>query len=195
MFDVSQERVRRQAELYWEQVKDAFNKGVFHLSHQPDPHSLSPDDLSILAKCPVEHCDGKTYKKTSQGLYEQSIKIAPPAQQQSVEKGNQQGLPNSGSSHRLALPPVPSNKTGNTEVAKRKKSLPSAGNVRSSCPTVSSSMAVTMQAALLPLGSTLQSQGSCYEIIRIRAEERTASVRSSRMHAGVLPPITRGKNK
>lgn len=193
MSDVSQERVRRQAELYWEQVKDAFNKGVFHLSHQPDPHPLSPDDLSILAKCPVEHCDGKTYKKTSQGLYEQSIKIAPSAQQQSVEKGNQQRLPSSGSSHRLALPPVPSNKTGNAEVAKRKKSLPD--NVRSSCPTVSSSMAVTMQAALLPLGAALQSQGSCYEIIRIRAEERTASVRSSRMHTGVLPPITRGKNK
>ena len=180
MIDISQEGVQRQAELYWEQVKDALHQGVFHLSHQPNPRALNPDDFSImpLAKSPVEHCDGNTHKKTSLG------------QLQSVEKGNQQKP-----SYRLALPPVPSNKTGNAEVAKRKKSLPSAGNVQSFCPTVSSSMAVTMQAALLPLGTTLQSQGSCYEIIRIRAEERTASVRGSRRHASVLPPITRAKNQ
>ena len=175
MFDISQERVRRQAELYWEQVKDAFDKGVFHLSHQPNPQ----DDVSIipLGKSPVEHCDGKSYKKTSLG------------QQQSVDKGNQQKP-----SHRLALPPVPSNKTGNAEVVKRKKSLPLRGNACSFCPTVSSSLAVTMQAAILPLGATLQSQESCYEIIRIRAEERTASGCSNRMHPSVLPPITRRKN-
>ena len=180
MSDISQERVRRQAELYWEQVKDALHEGVFHLSHQPNTHVLNPDDFSIipLAKSPVEHCDGKTYNKTSLG------------QQQSVEKGDRQKQP-----HRLALPPVPSNKTGNAEVAKRKKSLPSPGNVRSFFPTVRSSMAVTMRAALLPLGATLQSQGSCYEIINIRAEERTASLRSTRMQASVLPPITRGTEK
>lgn len=177
--DISRERVRRQAELYWEQVKDALHEGVFHLSHQPNPQALNPDDFSIipLAKSPVEHCDGKAHKKTL-------------GQQQSVEKGNQQ-IP----SHRLALPPVPSNKTGNAEVGKRKKSPPSAGNMRSFCPTVSSSMAVTMGAALLPLGATLQSQGSCYEIIRIRAEQRTASVRGNGMYASVLPPIARGKNQ
>lgn len=176
---ISQERVRRQAELYWEQVKDALHEGVFHLSHQPNPQVLNQDDFSIIpfAKSPVEHCDGKTYKITSLG------------QQQSVDKGNQQKP-----SHRLALPPVPSNKTGNAEVTKRQKSLPLGGNVRSFRPTVSSSMAVTMQAALLPLGATLQSHNSCYEIIRIRAEERTASVCSNRMHASVLPPITPGKN-
>ena len=176
MSDFSQESVRRQAELYWEQVKDALDKGVFHLSHQTNPQALNPDHFSIipLAKSPVEHCD----KITSLG------------HQQFVEKGNQQKP-----SHRLALPPVPSNKTGNAEVAKRKKSPSSAGNVRSQLrPTVGSSMALTMQTALLPLGATLQSQGSCYEIIRIRAEERTASVCSNRMHASVLPPITRGKN-
>ena len=169
--DISQENVWRQAELYWEQVKDALHEGVFHLSHQPNPQALNPDDFSIipLAKSPVEHCDGKAYKKAT--------------------PGNQQ-IP----SHRLALPPVPSNKRGNAEVAKRKKSPPSADNMRSFGPNVHSSMAATMQMALLPLGATLQSQGSCYEIIRIRAEERTASVGSNRMHASVLPPITPGKN-
>ncbi|XP_078350746.1 uncharacterized protein LOC144635519 [Oculina patagonica] len=201
--DISQERVKRQAEMYWAQVKDAFDNGVFHLSHQHNPQSnnaLNPDDFRIipLAKSPVEHIDGKIDKKAAFGLYKQSAKISSPAKLQSVETGSQQRFPNMGSSHRLALPTVPSNKTGNTEVAKRRKSLPSVqrrvsgGTAHESYPTVPSSMAVTMQAALLPLGATLQSQGSCYEIIRIRAEERTAV--SSRLHGGVLPPITRGKN-
>lgn len=180
--------------MHWAQVKDAFRKGVFHLSHQHNPqctNTLNPDDFRInLAKSPVEHSDGKIDKKTTLGLYQQSTKIAPPAKQQSVETGSGQRFPSLESSHRLALPPVPSNKTRNTEIAKRKTSLPS---VQQSFPTVRSSMAVTMQAALLPLGATLQSQGSCYEIIRIRAEERTAV--SNRLHGGVLPPITRGKNK
>lgn len=197
--DISQERVQRQAELYWEQVKDALHKGDFHLSHQqriPQSVSLSPDDFSIisLAKSPVEHFDRKPDKKTVLGLYEQSTKISPPARKQSVDAGNQVRT-----SHRLALPPVPSDKTGNAEVVKRKKSLSSVqrkvsgGDAQSCCPTVSSSMAITMQAALLPLGATLQSQGSCYEIIRIRAEERTAV--SRQLHGGVLPPITRANNK
>lgn len=201
--DISQERVKRQAEIYWEQVKDAFHKGVFHLSHHhntPSNVSLNPDDVRIipLAKSPVEHGDGKIDKKTALGLYDQSTKMHPPTKQQFVETESQQRLPSLGLSHKLALPSLPSNKTGNTEVAKRKKSLPSMqrsvseGTWPGAYPTVRSSVAVTMQAALLPLGATLQSQSSRYEIIRIRAEERTTV--SNRLHGSVLPPITRGKN-
>ncbi|KAJ7378089.1 hypothetical protein OS493_024752 [Desmophyllum pertusum] len=89
---ISQERVQRQAEMYWEQVKDALHKGDFHLSHQqhiPQSVSLSPDDFSIisLAKSPMEHYDRKPDKKTVLGLYEQSTKISPPARKQSVDTG------------------------------------------------------------------------------------------------------------
>ena len=57
-------------------------------------------------------------------------------------------------------------------------------------PTLTSSMAVTMQAALLPIGATLQ-HGNCLEIIRIKTEEKATVSRQGT----ILPPITRRQKK
>lgn len=176
--------------MYWAQVQDAFQNGFFQRSPQHNSQSdtsLSHDHFRIMSstKSPVENSDGKEVALPDKKNSTQAADM--PATHLSLKP-----------SRRFSLPPILSDKTGRAEVPNRKRSLPSArrkisgGNAQSFSPTVSSSMAVTMQAALLPLGATLHSQRSGYEIISIRAEERTAV---SRLQGGVLPPITLTKNK
>ena len=89
--------------------------------------------------------------------------------------------------NRFTLPPLRSSSAGN-----RRTSLQD--NLTShvqTCPMLTSSMAVTMQAALLPISATLQTHGSCLEIIRIKTEERATVSRQG----VVLPPITRQKKR
>ena len=85
--------------------------------------------------------------------------------------------------NRFTLPPLRSLSAGN-------RRTPLQDNLTSqeqTFPRLTSSIAVTMQAALLPLGATLQTHGSCLEIIRIKTEERATVSRQG----AVLPPITR----
>lgn len=180
--------------MYWAQVKDALDQGLFDLSPQRKSQSdiSLQDELRITAfnKTPVENSDEKLDRKTAMSMCKQATNPVTP--EWKPQSGRQ---PRLGTSQRLALPPLPSNKTENSEerstapAVQRKLSGHQAQ--RGCCPTLSSSMAVTMQTALLPLGSSLHNQGSCFEIIRIRTEERATVSR----HGGVLPPITRGKNK
>ena len=100
-------------------------------------------------------------------------------------------LPSEGP-QRLTLPPLPSNITGisaraATQGAQQKVSH----HAQASDSYLTSGMAVTMQAALLPLGTSLGGKSSSFEIIRITSEERATVSGQGR----VLPPISRGPNK
>lgn len=168
--------------MNWERLQYAIQNGVFHPPLRPDSQSIihpSPDRFRILPswKYPVENGDRR--------------EVTPPASKH---------LPISSlkSSHSLSLPLLPSGKYERAGKPNRKISSPSVkskilqSSSQSLCPTLSSTMALTTGAALLPLGATLQSQGSRHEIIWIRAEERAAV--SSHLHRGVLPPIPQVKN-
>ena len=84
--------------------------------------------------------------------------------------------------NRFTLPPLRSLSAGNRRTSFQ-DNLTSHAQM---FPSLTSSMAVTVQAALLPLGATLQTHGSCLEIIRIKTEERATVSRQG----AVLPPIT-----
>jgi len=191
--DLTQEQLQRQAEMYWAQLKDAFDQGYFHLPQRKIHSEISLQDefrITTFSKTPVENSDEKIDRRSALGLYEQATKLVAPVRK--PQSFNTESQPRLGGSRRIALPPLPSYKAENTEIktassVQRKMS----GHAQSSCSTLTSSMAVTMQAALLPLGASIQNQGSCFEVIRIRAEERATVGR----HDGILPPITRGQNK
>ena len=174
--------------MHWAQVKDKYDKGFFHLPRQ----HKHQQDTSLHEEFNTAPClQWKTAKR-------HQTRIIPP-------------WPNVSGYHLTKFWHL-----GNLHILKQevKHSLgnrtgaslyhPSAlcllgiaslqDNVTSQAqtfPTLTSSMAVTMQAALLSLGATLQTHGSCLEIIRIKTEER-ATV--SRQRA-VLPPITRRQKK
>ena len=180
--------------MYWAQLKDAFDRGYFHLPQCKTHSEISLQDefrITTFNKTPVENSDEKIDRRSALGLYEQATKLVAPVRK--PQSCNTEGQPRLAGSRRIALPPLPSYKAENTEIktASRVQRRMS-GHAQSSCSTLTSSMAVTMQAALLPLGASIQNQGSCFEVIRIRAEERAMSVGR---HDGILPPITRGQNK
>lgn len=189
--DLSQEEIKRTAEMYWERLQYAIQNGVFHPPPRPDSQSNihpSPDRFRILPswKYPVENSDRR--------------EVTPPASKHLPISAENLGTHLSlKSSHSLSLPLLPSGKYERAGKPNRKISSPSVkskilqSSSQSLCPTLSSTMALTTGAALLPLGATLQSQGSRHEIIWIRAEERAAV--SSHLHRGVLPPIPQVKNK
>ena len=189
--DITQDQVQRRAEIYWAQVKEALDKGHFHLPKRREVSDISLKNVPTVNKTPEENSDEKiTDKKPVLGMCEQATnQDAPVKRPQSFEKGVQR---RSGRSQRATLPPLPSNKTGNTErtiapPVQRRVS----GHAQSYFPTLTSSIMVSMQTALLPLGASIQSQGSHFEIIGIRSEERATVSRQG----ALLPPITRGKNK
>lgn len=193
--DLTQDEVQRRAEIYWEQVKEAFHEGQFHLPQRREHSEISlQNELRITSfnKIPVENSDAdkiaskKPVRDTRNGAPQLA---ASTRKQQFFETGSQHHF---GEPQRLTLPPLPSlNNTGKSESKTAPIKRKMSGHAQSSCPTLTSSMTVTMQTALLPLGTTLQSQGNCFEIIRIKSEERATVSRQG----GVLPPINREKNK
>ena len=177
--------------MYWEQVEEAFVKGQFHLPKHRAVSEISLKNVPTVNRTPVENSEEKiTDKKPVLSMCEQATNPAAPVRRpQSSVKGVQRP---SGRSQRTTLPPLPSSNTGNTE---RKIAppvqWPVSGHAQSYFPTLTSSIMVTMKAALLPLGASVQSQGSHFEIIGTRSEERSTVSRQG----ALLPPITGGKNK
>lgn len=188
---LSQENIRRKAEMNWAQLQYAMSIGLLHLPSQPNSQSnthSSQDRFQILSssKFPVENGDRR--------------EIASSVSKHLPKSADNPGThPSLKPTRTLPLPPLISDKYARAETPKRKISAPSAKSKisgrssQSLCPAVSSIMALTTEAALLPLGATLQSQGSRYDIIWMRAEERTAI--SSQLDGRFLPPITPIKNK
>ena len=100
-------------------------------------------------------------------------------------------LPSEGP-RRLTLPPLPSNITGiSARGATRGAQQRLSDHAQASDSYLTSGMAVTMQAALLPLGASLGGKRSSFEILRITSEERATVSGQGR----VLPPIPLGPNK
>ena len=178
--------------MHWKQVKDAYDKGFFHLpgQHKTQSDILLQEEFSITPtiKSPVENSEKLTDKANSllairvreQASNDVSADGRPPY----LETGSRALFrePN-----HLTLPPLRFLYAGN-----RRTSLQD--NLTShaqTCSTLTSSMAVTMQAALLPISATLQTHGSCLEIIRINTEERATVSRQG----VVLPPISRQKKR
>ena len=177
--------------MHWAEVKDAYDKGFFHLpgQHKNQQHTSLQEEFNITPclKSPVENSE-ETSDKNNTSLAKckrlASNKVLATGKPPSLETGSQALFrePN-----RFTLPPLRSLSAGN-------RRTPLQDNLTShakTCPTLTSSMAVTMQAALLPLGATLQTHGSCLEIIRIKTEERATVSRQG----AVLPPITRRQKK
>ena len=177
--------------MHWTQVKDAYDKGFFHLpgQHKTQSDILLQEEFSITptVKSPVENSEELTDKANSllairvreQASNDVSADGKPPY----LEAGSRALFrePN-----RLTLPPLRSLSAGNGRTSLQDNLTSHA----QTCHTLTSSMAVTMQAALLPLGATLQTHGSCLEIIRVNTEERATVSRQV-----VLPPITRQKKR
>ena len=188
--DITQDQVQRRAEIYWAQVKEALVKGQFHLPKRRAVSEISLKNFTTVYRTPVENSEEKLAdKKPVLSMCEQATNPAAPVSwPQSSEKGVQRP---SGRSQRTTLPPLPSNNAGNTE---RKIAPPDqekvSGHAHSYFPTLTSSIMATVKATLLPLGASVQSQGSHFEIIGIRSEER-----STVRQGALLPPIARGKNK
>ena len=183
--------IRRQAEMHWAQVKDAYDKGFFHLpgQHKNQQNTSLHEEFNITPclKSPVENSE-KTSGKNNTSLAKckrlASNEVLATWKPSYLETGSQALFrePN-----RLTLPPLRS-----LSAWDRRTSLQD--NLTSETqtfPTLTSSMAVTMQAAQLPLGATLQTHGSCLEIIRIKTEERATVSRQG----AVLPSITRRQKK
>ncbi|KAM7445145.1 hypothetical protein ABFA07_006287 [Porites harrisoni] len=184
--------IRRQADMHWTQVKDAYDKGFFHLpgQHKTQSDILLQEEFSITptVKSPVENSEELTDKANSllaiRVREQASNDVSADGKPTDLETGSRALFrePN-----RFTLPPLRSLSAGN-----RRTSLQD--NLTShaqTCPTLTSSMAVTMQAALLPISTTLQTHGSCLEIIRIKTEERATVSRQG----VVLPSITRQKKR
>ena len=177
--------------MHWSQVKDAYDKGFFHLpgQHKNQQNTSLHEEFNITPclKSPVENSE-KTSGKNNTSLAKckrlASNEVLATWKPSYLETGSQALLrePN-----RFTLPPLRSLSAGN-------RRTPLQDNLTSqeqTFPTLTSSIAVTMQAALLPLGATLQTHGSCPEIIRIKTEERATVSRQG----AVLPPITRRQKK
>ena len=177
--------------MHWEQVKDAYDKGFFHLpgQHKNQQNASLQEEFNITPclKSPVENSEetsGKNNTSLAKCKRLSSNEVLATWKPSYLETGSQALFrePN-----RFTLPPLRSLSAGN-------RRTPLQDNLKGQAqtfPTVTSSMAVTMQAALLPLDATLQTQGSCLEIIRIKTEERATASREG----AVLPPITRRQKK
>ena len=185
--DITQNQVQRQAEMCWEQVKEAFVKGQFHLPKHRAVSEISLKNVPTVNRTPVENSEEKiTDKKPVLSMCEQAANPAAPVRRpQSSVKGVQRP---SGRSQRMTLPPLPSSTERKIAPPVQR---PVSGHAQSYFPTLTSSIMVTMKAALLPLGASVQSQGSHFEIFGIRSEERSTVSRQG----ALLPPITGGKNK
>ena len=163
--------------MHWAQVKDAYDKGFFHLpgqhKNQQDTSLHEEFNITPCLKSPVENSEETSDKNNM------SLAIC--------KRQAWNEVPLFREPNRFTLPPLRSLSAGN-------RRTPLQDNLKSQAqtfPTVTSSMAVTMQAALLPLDATLQTHGSCLEIIRIKTEERATASRQG----AVLPPITRRQKK
>lgn len=188
--DITQDQVQRRAEIYWEQVKEALGKGQFHLPKRRAVSEISLKNFATVNRTPVENSEEKLAdKKPILSMSEQATNPAAPVRRTQSSEKRVQRL--SGRSQCTTLPPLPSGNTRNTE----RKIVPPvqqkvSGHAQPYFPTVTSSIMVTMKAALLPLGASVQSQGSHIEFIGISSEER-----STVRQGALLPPIARGKNK
>lgn len=192
--DVTQEQVQRQAETYWAQIKEAFNQGHFHSSHgmrrsQSEIGTNKPEHRRrMYCKNPEENNDEKN-------PYEEAVMEECAHQASTVRKPlsfeQESSLPSEGP-QRLTLPPLLSNIKGiSARAATRGAQQKMSNHAQASDSYLTSGMAVTMQAALLPLGTSLGGKGSSFEIIRVTSEERATVSGQGR----VLPPIPRGPNK
>ena len=182
-----EELIKRQAEMHCAHVKDAYDKGFFHLPGQlknqqntslQEEFNITPS-LNFLVENSEETSD-KNNTSLAKCKRLASIEVLATGKSPSLETGSQALFREA---NRFTLPPLRSLSAGN-------RRTPLQDNLKSQAqtfPTVTSSMAVTMQAALLPLDATLQTHGSCLEIIRIKTEERATASRQG----AVLPPITR----
>ena len=178
--------------MHWAQVKDAYDKGSFHLPRQHENKqntSLQEEfNTTPCLKSPVENSEETSDKNnnTSLAICKRlaSNKVLATWKPSYLETGSQALFrePN-----RFTLPPLRSLSAGNRRTSLQDDLTSEAQTF----PTLTSSMAVTMQAALLPLDATLQTHGSCLEIIRIKTEERATVSRQG----AVLPPITRRQKK
>ena len=177
--------------MHWAQVKDAYDKGFIHLprqhKNQQDTSLQEGFNITPCLKSPVENSEetsGKNNTSLAKCKRLASNEVLATGKPSYLEKGSQALFrePN-----RFTLPPLRSLSAGN-------RRTPLQDNLTSEAqtfPTLTSSTAVTMQAALLPLGATLQTHGSCLETIRIKTEERAAVSRQG----AVLRPITRRQKK
>ena len=177
--------------MHWAHVKDAYDKGFFHLpgqhKNQQDTSLHEEFNITPCLKSPVENSE-ETSDKNNTSLAickgQASNEVMATWKPSYLETGSEAVFrdPNL-----FTLPPLRSLSAGD-----RRTSLQD--NLTSPAqmfPALTSSMAVTMQAALLSLGATLQTHGSCLEIIRIKTEERATVSRQG----AVLPPITRRQKK
>ena len=163
--------------MHWAQVKDAYDKGVFHLpgqhKNQQDTSLHEEFNITPCLKSPVENSEETSDKNNM------SLAIC--------KRQAWNEVPLFREPNRFTLPPLRSLSAGNRRTSLQDDLTSEAQTF----PTLTSSMAVTMQAALLPLDATLQTHGSCLEIIRIKTEERATVSRQG----AVLPPITRRQKK
>ena len=177
--------------MHWAQVKDACYIGFFHLpgEHKNQQNTSLQEEFNITPclKSPVENSEETSDKDNTslakcKRLASNEVRLSA-GKPSYLETGSQALFrePN-----RLTLPPLRSLSAGNRRTSLQ-DNLTNHGQM---FPTLTSSMAVTMQAALLPLGATLQTHGSCLKIIRIKTEERATVSRQG----AVLPPIT-GRQK
>ena len=133
--------------MHWAQVKDAYDKGVFHLpgqhKNQQDTSLHEEFNITPCLKSPVENSEETSDKNNM------SLAIC--------KRQAWNEVPLFREPNRFTLPPLRSLSAGN-------RRTPLQDNLKGQAqtfPTVTSSMAVTMQAALLPLDATLQTHGSC----------------------------------
>ena len=179
--------------MQWAQVKDAYDKGFFHLprqhKNQQDTSLHEEFNITPCLKSPVENSE-ETSDKNNTSLAKckrlASNEVLATWKLSYFETGSQALFrePN-----RFTLPTLRSLSAGNRRTSLQDNLTSEAQTF----PTLTSSMAViiTMQAALLPLDATLQTHGSCLEISRIKTEERATVSRQG----AVLPPITRRQKK
>ena len=177
--------------MHWAQVKDAYDKGFFHLpgQHKNQQNTSLQEEFNITPSLNflVENSE-ETSDKNNTSLAKctrlASNEVLATWKPSYLETGSQALFrePN-----RFTLPPLRSLSAGNRGTSLQDNLMSEAQTF----PTLTSSMAVTMQAALLPLGATLQTHGSCLETIRIKTEERATVSRQG----AVLPPITRRQKK
>ena len=177
--------------MHWAQVKDAYDKGFFNLPghHKNQQNTSLQEEFNITPclKSPVENSketSGRNNTSLAKCKWLASNEVLSTWKLSYFETGSQALFrePN-----RFTLPPLRSLSAGNSRTSLQDNLTSQAQTF----PTPTSSMAVTMQAALHPLGATLQTHGSCLEIIRIKTEERATVCRQG----AVLPLITRRQKK
>lgn len=182
--DISQEQVQKQAELHWAQIRGAYGKGLLHTSQlmRRTQSEIAIQNaghrMSSFCKNPVENVEEKN-------AIEDCAQASTDRTSHSIETENRLSFEGE---QGVTLPPIPSNIAGITARALQRTM---SDHSRASQPCLASSMAVSMQAALLPLGASLQNQGGRLEIISVTSEDRTPVRRQGR----ILPPITLGQNK